>query len=60
MKIVSQRLQVTALCALTFGTSQAFAIEPGKAALTDWVVDTSGTYLCNGYYSPPMLTRYPR
>mgnify|MGYP003563425164 FL=1 len=59
MKIVSQRLQVTALCALTFGTSQAFAIEPGEAALTDWVVDTSGTYLCNGYYSPPMLTGTP-
>jgi len=59
MKIVSQRLQVTALCALTFGTSQAFAIEPGEAALTDWVVDTSGTYLCNGYYSPPAMTGNP-
>ena len=25
------------------------------AAATDWVVDTSGTYLCQGYYSPPLV-----
>ena len=25
------------------------------AAATDWVVDTSGTYLCQGYYSPPFV-----
>lgn len=59
MKTVSQRLQVTALCALALGASQAHAIEPGAAAATDWVVDTSGTYLCNGYYSPPALTGTP-
>ncbi len=29
--------------------------EPTTAAALDWVVDTSGTYLCQGYYSPPPL-----
>ena len=29
------------------------------AATTDWIGDTSGAYLCRGYYSPPMVERSP-
>jgi LPS-assembly protein len=29
------------------------------AAATDWVVDTSGTYLCQGYFSPPLVEGSP-
>lgn len=36
----------------TFATEQ-------DAASTDWVIDTSGTYLCRGYYSPAMVAGAP-
>ena len=55
MKTVTHRLQIFAFSACVASGSPALATEPGIAAATDWVIDTSGTYLCNGYYSPPML-----
>ncbi len=46
---------VTSAClAATVWSPQNRAAEP-TAAATDWVVDTSGTYLCQGYYNPPPL-----
>ncbi len=30
-----------------------------SAAETDWVEDTSGAYLCEGYYSPQLIERSP-
>jgi lipopolysaccharide assembly outer membrane protein LptD (OstA) len=37
-------------------TSASVAHGDGQsAAATDWVIDTSGTYLCQGYYSPPLV-----
>ena len=40
--------------------SSGFAYGDGQtAAATDWVVDTSGTYLCQGYYSPPLVEGSP-
>ena len=37
-------------------TSASVAHGDGQsAAATDWVIDTSGTYLCRGYYSPPLV-----
>ena len=35
---------------VTYGDGQT-------AAATDWVVDMSGTYLCQGYYSSPLVER---
>ena len=50
---------MTSACVLLSGWSAtSHAAEP-TAAATDWVVDTSGTYLCQGYYSPPPLLAVP-
>ena len=43
-----------ALGILAMSTGIAHGAEQ-TAAATDWVVDTSGTYLCQGYYSPPFI-----
>jgi len=43
-----------ALSVLAISAGVAYG-EGQTAAATDWVVDTSGTYLCQGYYSPPMV-----
>ncbi len=47
-----------ALSILALSTSAAHSAEQ-TAAATDWVVDTSGTYLCQGYYSPPFVEESP-
>ncbi len=41
-------------CVLSISAGVTLAQGPSAAA-TDWVVDTSGTYLCKGYYSPPLI-----
>jgi LPS-assembly protein len=47
------------VCVVASGvSSQIRAAEP-SAADTDWVIDTSGAYLCEGYYSPPPLLINP-
>jgi LPS-assembly protein len=47
-----------ALSVLAISSGVAYG-EGQTAAATDWVVDTSGTYLCQGYYSPPLVEESP-
>ncbi len=47
-----------ALSVLAMSSGVAYG-EGQTAAATDWVVDTSGTYLCQGYYSPPLVEGSP-
>ena len=47
-----------ALSVLAISSGVAYG-EGQTAAATDWVVDTSGTYLCQGYYSPPLVEGSP-
>ncbi|MEE2820651.1 MAG: LPS assembly protein LptD [Pseudomonadota bacterium] len=47
-----------ALSILAMSTGIAHSAEQANA-VTDWVVDTSGAYLCQGYYSPPLVEGSP-
>ena len=38
-------------------TSSVVHAEGATAAAIDWVTDASGTYSCQGYYSPPLIKR---
>ena len=47
---------VISVLAMSSGTTYG---DGQTAAATDWVVDTSGTYLCQGYFSPPLVEGSP-